>query len=168
MSVPNRRAADDIVLPIYLEDDDHTVPLADGERFGFGFKVYVDEERTHELVESDSSPVLPGVFFTRVAGVSFHDDVLQLPYFGVGQPVEIRPEPANPRDHEALGVHGGGVRVGFVPAAIAGVLAPSGTRVGHGIVLREWSTNGVRQEISVLGSMHVRLSIATGDRPTTE
>ena len=61
-------------------------------------------------------------------------------------------------------VLGGGHRVGFVPAPIAEVLAPSGTRAGRGVVVREWSTNGVRQDIWVLGSMHVRLSFATEDR----
>ncbi len=163
MSVPNRRAADDILLPIYLEDDDRAVPVVDGELFGFGYKAYLDRERTVELVENDRAPVLPGVFFTRVTGVSFHDDVLQLPHFGAGQPIEIRTEPANPTDLDALAVLGGGVRVGFVPAPIAGCLAPSGTRVGRGVVLKEWSTNGIRQDIWILGSMHVRLSIVIGD-----
>jgi len=137
------------------------MPVADGEVFGFGFKAFLDEERTVELVENDRSPVLPGVFLTRVVGVSFHDDVLQLPHFGAGRAVEIRPEPANPVDRNPLAVVGGGLRVGFLPAAIAGVLAPSGTRVGHGVVLKEWSTNGVRQDIWVLGSMHVWLSVST-------
>jgi hypothetical protein len=168
MPVPNRRAADDVHLPIYLADDDRTVPVADGELFCLGFKAFLDEERTVELVENDRSPVLPGVFFTRVIGVSFHDDVLQLPHFGAGQPVEIRPEPTNPLDRDALAVLGGGQRVGFVPAPIASVLAPSGTRVGRGVILKEWSANGVRRDIWILGSMHVHLSIATGDRPVGE
>ncbi len=133
------------MLPIYLQDDERSVAVADGEMFGLGFKAFLDEERTVELIENDQSPVLPGVFFTRVVGVAFHDDVLQLPHFGAGRPVEIRPEPANTVDRNALAVHGGGLRVGFVPAAIPGVLAPAGTRVGRGLVLREWSTNGMRR-----------------------
>ncbi len=168
MADRNRRATDDIVLPVYLEDDECTVPVADGELFGFGFRAFLDRERTVELTENDRSPVLPGVFFTRVTGVSFHDDVLQLPHFAAGQTVEIRPEPANPTDRYPLAVVGGGVRVGFVPAAIAGVLAPSGTRVGRGVVLKEWSANGLRQDIWVLGSMHVTLSLSTDESSTTE
>ena len=105
------------------------------------------------------------MFFTRVAGVAFHDDVLQLPHFAAGKSVEIRPEPANPVDRNALAVMGGGLRVGFLPAPIAGVLAPSGTRVGRGLVVKEWSANGVRRDIWILGSMHVNLSIATRGRP---
>jgi hypothetical protein len=168
MSVPNRRAADDVLLPIYLKDDDRTEPSADGELFCFGFKAYLDQERTVELIENDRAPVLPGVFVTRVIGVSFHDDVLQLPHFGPGHPVEIRPEPTNPLDRDALAIVGGGQRVGFVPAPIASVLAPSGTRVGRGVILKEWTANGVRLDISILGSMHVHFSIATEDRPAAE
>ena len=168
MSLPNRRAADGIVLPVFLESDERTVQSADGEVFGMGFRAFLDEARTEELHHDDRAPVLPGVFFTRVAGVSFHDDVLQLPHFAAGQAVEFRQEPANPLDHDALAVMGGGLRVGFVPAPIAEVLAPSGTRAGRGIVVREWSANGVRQDIWVLGSMHVQLSFATEDRPVAD
>jgi len=168
MSVPNRRAADGIVLPVFLKPDERSVESVDGEIFGVGFRAFLDEAHTSELLENDEAPVLPGVFFTRVAGVSFHDDVLQLPHFAAGQPVEFRQEPANPLDHNALAVMGGGLRVGFVPAAIAEVLAPSGTRVGRGAVLREWSTNGVRQDIWVFGSMHVQLSFASEDRTVTD
>ena len=52
------------------------------------------------------------------------------------------------------------MRVGYVPVAIADSLAPSGTRAGRGIVLMEWSCNGQRHGITVLGSMHVTLQIA--------
>jgi len=164
MSVPNRRATDRIDLPVFLLADERAVQSIDGEVFGLGYRAFLDKARTEELLENAEAPVLPGVFFTRVAGVSFHDDVLQLPHFAAGQLVEFRQEPANPLDHNALAVLGGGHRVGFVPAPIAEVLAPSGTRAGRGVVVREWSTNGVRQDIWVLGSMHVRLSFATEDR----
>jgi hypothetical protein len=52
--------------------------------------------------------------------------------------------------------------VGYVPDPIAEELAPSGTRVGRGLIVKEWSTNGVRSGISVLGSMHVKIAVATG------
>jgi hypothetical protein len=159
-----RRAADKVVLPIYLRDDAVAVPVADGEMFGFGFKPYLDRERTVELLADDSAPVLPGVFFTRVEGVSFHDDVLQMPQFRAGQPITIAPEPSNPSDRNALAVAGGGLRVGYVPSAIAEVLAPSGTRSGRGLVIKEWSTNGIRHDLWILGSMHVTLSVSTDSR----
>jgi len=156
-----RRAADRVVLPIYLRDDAVAVPMADGEMFGFGFKPYLDSERTVELIADDSAPVLPGVFFTRVAGVSFHDDVLQMPQFRAGQPIAITPEPSNPLDRNALAVVGGGLQVGYLPSPIAEVLAPSGTRAGKGAIIKEWSTNGIRHDIWILGSMHVNLSLRT-------
>jgi len=159
----NRRSADEIRLPVFLSDDRCSIEMADGEVVGLGFKPFVDKARTVELVEDDRSPVLPGVFYTRIAGVSFHDDVLQLPHFAAGQKVEIRHEPANSLDRSALSVFGGGERVGYLPVPVAEALAPSGTRVGRGVILMEWSTNGVRNGISVLGSMHVTLALSTGD-----
>ena len=70
-----------VVLPIYLTDERSTVELADGEVVGVGFTPFLDEARTVEIKEDDRSPVLPGVVYSRVAGVSFHDDVIQLPDF---------------------------------------------------------------------------------------
>ncbi len=156
----NRRSADDVVLPVFLGDGRCTVEVADGEMVGFGFKPFLDQEHTVELLQDDETPVLPGVVYTPVAGVSFHDDVLQLPHFGAGKSVEIRPEPANPRDRNALAVFGEGERVGYLPDRIASALAPSGTRIGHGVILMEWSVNGARQGIWILGSMHVRFSLS--------
>jgi hypothetical protein len=158
---PDRRAGEEIVLPVFLLDHQSIVQGADGDDVGRGFRVFLDALRTVELVENERAPVLPGVFYTRVAGVSFHDDVLQFPQFGVGEPVEIRHEPASELDQHALAVYGGGTRVGYVPGPIADVLAPAGTRAGRGVVLMEWSRNGARQNIWVLGSMHVKLSFST-------
>ena len=158
-----RRGGDEILLPVFLSDGTCSIEVADGNTVGLGFKPFLDDARTVEIIEDDQSPVLPGVFYTRVAGVFFHDDTLQLPHFGAGKKVEIKPEPANPLDRTALAVFGGGLRVGYLPAPIANVLAPSGTRVGRGIVLMEWSTNARRHDIWVLGSMHVKLSLSTED-----
>ncbi len=161
MTGRERRAGEPIVLPVFLVDDRCSVEQADGEVVGFGYKPFLDEARTVELTQDDCSPVLPGVFYTQVAGVSFHDDVLQLPDFCAGKRIEIRPEPANPVDRNALAIFGGGHRVGYLPDPIAEELAPSGTRVGRGIILKEWSTNGVRSGLSVLGSMHVKIAAST-------
>jgi hypothetical protein len=163
----DRRAAEPLILPVYLTDHRSTEETADGEVVGFGFTPYLDEGCTEELVEDDRSPVLPGVFYTPVAGVSFHDDVLQRPDFGAGREVEIRHEPANSRDRSPLAVFSGECRVGYLPEPVATALAPSGTRRGHAIIVREWSTNGVRQAISVLGSMHVSLAVTHPDGPGT-
>jgi hypothetical protein len=155
----NRRGGREIVLPVFLADGRCSIEMADGEVVGVGFKPFLDEARTVELIEDEQAPVLPGVVYTRVAGVPFHDDVIQLPVFGAGKSVEIRPEPGNLRDRNALAVFGDGHRVGYLPDSIASVLAPAGTRVGHGVILMEWSTNGMRHGIWVLGSMHVHFSL---------
>jgi hypothetical protein len=160
MGERGRRAGDEIVVPVFLAHGERSIEVADGTVVGFGFRVFLDRERSVELVEDDQAPVLPGIFHTQVAGVSFHDDVLQLPHFGAGRKVEIRPEPANESDRNALAVCSDGLRVGYLPAPIADVLAPAGTRVGRGMVVMEWSTNGERRGISVLGSMHVNLAVS--------
>jgi hypothetical protein len=157
-----RRAADDLVLPVWLVEDRRKVEMADGEMVGWGYAPFLDPGRTVPLAEDGAAPVLPGVFCTPVSGVPFHDDVIQLPDFTAGSGVEIRPEPPNDRDRNPLAVLGGGRRVGYVPAPIAECLAPPGTRVGRGIVLMEWSSNGRRQGITVLGSMHVTLQVTVG------
>lgn len=161
--VPRRRAGDGVQLPVYLAGAHTSVEGADGELVGVGFHAFLDRQRTVELVEDEVGTVLPGVFLTRVGGVDFHDDVLPLANFEAGRWVEIRPEPSNPLDHHALAVIGGGHRVGYVPGVIAGSLAPPGTRSGRAIVVTEWSTNGVRHGISILGSMSVTLEVSIDD-----
>ncbi len=159
MNGGERRSSKGVILPVWLADDRRTIEVADGEVVGMGFIPYLDPEREITLFEDSRAPVLPGVFCTRLTGVSFHDDVVQLPQFRAGSSVEIRSEPANASDRNPLAIFGGGLRVGYVPAPIATTLAPSGTRVGRGIVLMEWSSNGRRHGLSVLGSMHVDLQI---------
>jgi hypothetical protein len=154
-----RRTYDEVVLPIYLTDCRRTVEVGDGELVGMGFTPFLDPDRTEEIREDHGAPVLPGVFYANIAGVSFHDDVLQLPLFSAGSSVDIKPEAANAQDRAPLSVVSGRERVGYVPTAIAASMAPSGTRSGHGIVLMEWTANGVRQGLWVLGSMHVELRI---------
>jgi len=156
----DRRAASGVVLPVWLVEARRTLEVADGEIVGLGYIPFLDRERTIPLTEDSTSPVLPGVFYARVSGVSFHDDVARLPHFAAGSEVEVRAEPANARDRNPLVILGGGVRVGYVPAPVADALAPSGTRAGRGVILMEWSSNGQRHGLSVLGSMHVTLQIS--------
>jgi len=156
----DRRAAGGVVLPVWLVEDRRRLELADGEIVGLGYAPFLDPDRTVPLAEDSAAPVLPGVFCAAVSGVTFHDDVIQLPHFTAGSGVEIRAEPPNDRDRNPLAIVGGGVRVGYVPAPIAESLAHQGTRVGRGIVLMEWSSNGRRQGLTVLGSMHVRLQVS--------
>ncbi len=160
MTEDERRAVEGVVLPVWLVEERRTVEVADGEIVGLGYTPYLDRQCTVPLDEDNAAPVLPGVFCARVSGVSFHDDVAQLPHFAAGRGVEIHTEVANAQDRNPLAVYGGGLRVGYVPASIAGSLAPSGTRSGRGIVLMEWSSNGQRHGLTVLGSMHVTLQVS--------
>jgi hypothetical protein len=161
MAERRRRAGDGVRLPVYLEGDHCTVESADGFEVGLGFKAYLDQDRGRELCVDDDALILPGIFHARVVGVPFHDDVIALDVFCAGRSVEIRPEPANSRDRFALAVVGGGQRVGYLPRPVAAALAPAGTRSGAALVVKEWSVNGVRHGISVLGSMQVRLDFTT-------
>jgi hypothetical protein len=161
MAERRRRAGDGVRLPVYLEGDHCTVEGAEGLLVGLGFKAYLDQDRRDELCENDDALVLPGVFHTRVTGAAFHDDVLTLDVFCAGSSVQIKPEPANQQDRHALAVVGGGKKVGYLPRPVAAALAPAGTRSGQALVIKEWSVNGVRQGISVLGSMQVRLDFTT-------
>lgn len=158
-----RRANDEVSLAVFLAPWQVSIEGPDGELVGIGYRPYLDRECTVELSEDELTPVLPGVFFTRVDGVDFHDDVIPLRHFGAGSRIQIKPEPGNPTDRDTLAVIGGGFRVGFLPSAIAKGLAPPGTRSGHGVVVTEWSTNGGRHGVSILGSMSVRLDICFGD-----
>jgi hypothetical protein len=161
MAERRRRAGDGVRLPVFLEGDHCTLENADGFLVGLGFKAYLDQDRRQELCEDDQALVLPGVFHTRVTGVAFHDDAIALDVFCAGRSVEIRPEPANLSDRHALAVMGDGRRVGYLPRAVAAALGPAGTRAGQALVVKEWSVNGIRQGISVLGSMQVRLDFST-------
>ena len=77
--------------------------------------------------------MLPGVVYTRVAGVAFHDDVIQLLDFGAGKERGDQARTGQSAGPECLG----GLPVvasgwGYLPDPIASVLAPSGTRVPDG------------------------------------
>jgi hypothetical protein len=161
MAERRRRAGDHVRLPVYLEGDHCTVEGADGLLVGLGFKAFLDQDRRDELGEDDGALILPGVFHTRVTGTAFHDDVLSLDAFSAGRSVQIKPEPANRQDRHPLAVFGGGRKVGYLPRPVAAALAPAGTRAGKALVIKEWSANGVRQGISVLGSMQVPLDFTT-------
>ncbi|MGA8724714.1 MAG: HIRAN domain-containing protein [Acidimicrobiales bacterium] len=161
MAERRRRAGDGVRLPVYLEGDHCTVEGADGLLVGLGFNAYLDQDRRRELGEDDEALVLPGVFHTRVTGTAFHDDVLSLDAFSAGRSVQIQPEHSNQQDRNALAVIGSGKKVGYLPRPVAEALAPAGTRSGQALVIKEWSVNGVRQGISVLGSMQVRLDFTT-------
>lgn len=56
-------------------------------------------------------------FTTAVAGVSHYQDAVST--VRTGDTVDIRPEPDNPYDSNALGLYAYGNKIGYVPAAVA-------------------------------------------------
>jgi HIRAN domain len=81
----------------------------------------------------------------RVAGVAgarlHHSDALDSGDVAPGRPLELRRDPANPHDPNAIAVHaaGGGEQVGWVPREVAAELAPEidAGRPWSAVVLRE-------------------------------
>jgi hypothetical protein len=81
----------------------------------------------------------------RVAGVAgagqHHAEALESEDVAPGRPLNLRRDPDNPHDPNAIAVHpaGGGEQVGWVPREIAAELAPEldAGRAWSAIVLRE-------------------------------
>jgi HIRAN domain len=81
----------------------------------------------------------------RVAGVAgarlHHSAALDSEDVAPGRPLELRRDPANPHDPNAIAVHavGGGEQVGWVPREVAAELAPEidAGRPWSAVVLRE-------------------------------
>lgn len=83
-----------------------------------------------------------GLVVCGVAGAArFHDDVLQGDGASPGRPLELRRDPGNEHDPNAVAVltTGGGGQLGFVPREVAEALAPDldAGRPWSAVVLRE-------------------------------
>jgi len=65
----------------------------------------------------------------RIAGVAgagrHHAEALASDAAEPGRPLELRRDPGNPHDANAIAVHAGGMQVGWVPRTIAEELAPA-------------------------------------------
>jgi hypothetical protein len=79
----------------------------------------------------------------RVAGVAgagrFHPEALASDALAPGRPLELRRDPGNEHDPNAIAVYAGGAHVGFVPRELAAELAPEldAGRPWSAVVLRE-------------------------------
>jgi len=124
------------------------VETAESFRRGDGTEVWaagytpVDLLTGSYLAMGDHRVPDPRCRLLRVAGTTHAGEVLQDPRFSPGRAVELRPDPANPHDADAVGVWdaGGEAQVGWVPAAdapeVAGMIR--GGQALSGIVLREF------------------------------
>ena len=80
-----------------------------------------------------------GLRVSGVAGTQFRPGALDSDAFAPGGPLELRREPGNPHDANAIAVDAGGRHVGFVPRELAAELAPEldAGRPWSAVVLRE-------------------------------
>jgi HIRAN domain len=65
-----------------------------------------------------------GVHVTGVAGARFQADALAADAAAPGRPLELRREPDNEHDPNAIAVLAGGERIGWVPRELAAEIAP--------------------------------------------
>lgn len=94
------------------------------------------------LARDDPSLAARGLHVTGVAGATrHHADAVASQEFGPGQRLELRRDPENEHDPNAIAVHpdGGGEQLGWVPRELAAELAPQldAGRSWAAVVLRE-------------------------------
>src|SRR4051812_19022331 len=103
----------------------------------------------YQLVDSESGDFLGrdapqlaerGLRVCAVAGAGqHHAEALQADAAAPGEPLELRRDPDNPHDPNAIAVHAGEEQVGWVPRELAAELAPQldGAAEWSAVVLRE-------------------------------
>jgi hypothetical protein len=103
----------------------------------------------YQLVDPDSGRYLArdageltsrGLRVVAVAGAGrHHADAIASDAVAPGSPLELRRDPENEHDPNAIGVHAGGSQVGWVPREVAAELAPEldEDRPWSALVLRE-------------------------------
>ena len=102
----------------------------------------------YQLVDPDTgsflgrdAPLLRdrGLHVTGLAGARHRAETLEGGALAPGSPLELRHEPDNEHDANAIAVHAGDAQVGFVPRELAAELAPEldAGRPWSAVVLRE-------------------------------
>jgi hypothetical protein len=101
----------------------------------------VDADSGRFLARDDPALVGRGLRVAAVAGAGrHHAEALESEDVGPGRPLELRRDPDNPHDPNAIAVHApGGPQVGWVPRKLAEELAPDldAGREVSAVVLRE-------------------------------
>jgi hypothetical protein len=106
-----------------------------------GYQV-IDRESGRYLARDAPELFALGVRVAAVAGAgAHHADALASDAVAPGGPLELRRDPDNPHDRNAIQVHpdAGGAQVGWVPRELAAELAPEldAGRAWSAVVLRE-------------------------------
>ena len=66
-----------------------------------------------------------GLHVAGIAGARHREEALAAATLAPGDRLELRREPDNPHDANAIAVHGGGRHLGFVPRELAEEIAPA-------------------------------------------
>jgi len=81
--------------------------------------------KAHEFIDDRFASIAgASSFFTKIVGVSFEGRQDHLHGLEAGFALELRRQPDNPKDPNAIAVHYGAVQLGFIRAGIAKHLAP--------------------------------------------
>jgi hypothetical protein len=99
----------------------------------------VDPETGAFLARDAPQLAALGLHVSGVAGTQFRPRVLDSRALAPGSALELRREPGNEHDANAIAVHAGGAQVGFVPRELAAELAGEldAGRPWAAVVLRE-------------------------------
>jgi hypothetical protein len=100
----------------------------------------VDTESGRYLARDAPELAARGLRVVGVAGAGrHHADALESDAVAPGSPLELRRDPGNEHDPNAIAVHAGGAQVGWVPREVAAELAPEldEGRPWSALVLRE-------------------------------
>jgi hypothetical protein len=122
-------------------DERYWYPEDGGQVWIVGYQV-VDRESGRYLGREAPELLALGLRVAGVAGAgAHHADALATDAVAPGRPLELRREPGNPHDQNAIQVHptDGGAQVGWVPRELAAELAPEldAGRPWSAVVLRE-------------------------------
>jgi hypothetical protein len=110
-----------------------------GEVWVAGYQL-VDPESGRFLARDAPELLGRGLRVTSVAGAGrHHAEALESEAAAPGSPLELRRDPGNEHDPNAVAVHAGGAQVGWVPREVAAELAPEldAGRPWSAVVLRE-------------------------------
>jgi hypothetical protein len=99
----------------------------------------VDPESGSFLARDAPQLVERGLHVAGLAGARHRSEALTSGALAPGRPLELRREPDNEHDPNAIAVHADGAQVGFVPRELAAELAPQldAGRPWSAIVLRD-------------------------------
>jgi HIRAN domain len=118
-------------------------PDEGGQVWVAGYHVVDESGRGRYLARDSEALAARDLRIVGVAGAGgHHPDALALDAAAPGRPLELRRDPDNPHDPNAIAVHlvgGNGEQVGWVPREVAAELAPEldAERPWSAVVLRE-------------------------------